>query len=313
MVSLDELEAFDLMCWITNGDEAARLSYCNQSTISRRCQQVIRMFDLPSKPHQGFSNLGMGRMLQLERHVHQVYRFQSNDRGRLRLHAPYWTSRWLAARLPDPLAPAWMANPPRDSEAIDDPLRLLDRRILDAVITEGPQRPADNDQRYRCFDLYASPLYLCLEPHADWATKPPSIAMAGMGSLVVMRPRPYLSNLSKECCLNLFDLLFPDAGDQAAAERKGAAYPGAGCMDGQGMTSPELGSHNASFMHAGSLLLSGYAVERDHCHDVNLQAKESLVVLQEWGQHARIEQLLTWLGRHYLGTIANQQLIKSLL
>lgn len=312
MVSLDELEAFDLMGWLANGDEAARLSYCNQSTISRRCQQVIRMFDLPSKPRQGFRNLGMGRMLQLERHVHQVYRFQSNDRGRLRLHAPYWTSRWLAARLPDPPAPAWMVNPPRDSEAIDDPLRLLDRRVLDAVITEGPQRPADDDQRYCCFDLYASPLYLCLDSCPDLASQGPSVAFAAKGCMAVMRPRPYLSKLSKTCCLSLFDALFPAAQDQVPSQA-GPIHQQARSLDSQGISWRQLGSLRASFMQAGSLQLSGYAVERDHCHDVNLQTKESLVVLQEWGQHARIDQLLTWLGRHYVGAIANQQLITSLV
>jgi hypothetical protein len=44
VVSLDELEAFDLMGWLANGDEAASLIYCNQSTISRRCQQVVKLF-----------------------------------------------------------------------------------------------------------------------------------------------------------------------------------------------------------------------------------------------------------------------------
>ena len=115
------------------------------------------------------------------------------------------------------------------------------RRILDAVITEGPQRQVEDDQRYRCFDLYVLPLCLCLDP-------------------------------------------FPD-----------------------------LASHRASFLQAGSLQLSGYAVERDSSHDGNLQAKECLVVLQEWGHYSLIEQLLTWLDLRYISTNVNQQLMTVLL
>jgi len=50
MVTPEELEALDLMCWLRNGDDAARLAYCNQSTISRRSQQALKVFNqLPSQ------------------------------------------------------------------------------------------------------------------------------------------------------------------------------------------------------------------------------------------------------------------------
>jgi len=43
MVTPEELEALDLMCWLRNGDAAARLAFCNQSTISRRSQQALQL------------------------------------------------------------------------------------------------------------------------------------------------------------------------------------------------------------------------------------------------------------------------------
>ena len=91
MVSPDELEALDLLCWLRNRDDAARLAYCNQSTISRRSQQAIKVFDLFSSHGQGpHPQAGSATLLRMEREVHQLFRLSGGNR--LRLHAPYWAS-----------------------------------------------------------------------------------------------------------------------------------------------------------------------------------------------------------------------------
>ena len=304
MFSLDELEAFDLMGWLANGDEAASLIYCNQSTISRRCQQVIKLFELPSKTGQGSREPASGRMLRLERQLHQLYRFQ--HRGRLRLHAPFWTSRLLQARFKDPFAPAWMVNPPREKQAIDEPLRLLDERIVDAVITEGPQRPADDDLRYCCIDLFQSPLYLCLEPQAGLEQQGCSETVPEMGHLATVQPRPYLSRISRQCSISLFDLLFPAspipgtrADARPQARRVNAPFG--------------PGSYTACFMSAGTLQLPDHVRLRSFCHNVERESIESLVVLRDLAFHPRIEELVAWLKSHYIRDLADQQMVSPLV
>ena len=75
MVTPEELEALDLMCWLRNGDDAARLAYCNQSMISRRCQQALKVFNLlPSHGQRCHAQAGPSTLLRMEREVHQLFR-----------------------------------------------------------------------------------------------------------------------------------------------------------------------------------------------------------------------------------------------
>lgn len=300
------------MAWLANGDEAARLAFCNQSTISRRCQQVAKTFALPCRSSpgsdpgadQGADEPGSDRLLQMERQIHQLYRFQ--DRGRLRLHVPYWAGRLLTPRSGEPSESPWIINPPRLRQGIDEPLRLLDQRIVDAVITEAPQRPADDDPRYHRIDLFQSPLYLCIQPQADWTHAGPVDPSAEIGYLATMQPRPYLSRVSRQCCFHLFAALFP-------------AHPRSGSPGGTQRSNPSAQEqaerplaplpYSATIMNAGTLQLGEHRQLRACCQALERESIESLVVRRDLASHPRVGQLVRWLKQVYIRDLADRQLV----
>ncbi len=72
----------------------------------------------------------------MERHVHQLYRFIKQ--ARLSLHTTHWTNRIIRATLLGP----WIVNPLQCIEGLIDSLDSLDSHLINALITEGIQRPA---------------------------------------------------------------------------------------------------------------------------------------------------------------------------
>ncbi len=46
MVSVEQLEALDLLLWDRSGNSASAHSLCNQSSISRRVRSALKAFDL---------------------------------------------------------------------------------------------------------------------------------------------------------------------------------------------------------------------------------------------------------------------------
>jgi len=98
---------------------------------------------------------GTSKLLTMERHLHQLYRFIKQ--ARLRLHS---TNRIIRAKLPEP----WIVNPLQCIESSFDSLDLLDSHLIDVLISEGIQRPADHDVRYSIFDLYQSSVQLFTAP-----------------------------------------------------------------------------------------------------------------------------------------------------
>ena len=106
---------------------------------------------------------GAAKLLTMERRIHQLYRFIKQ--ARLRLHTTHWTNRIIQAKLPEP----WIVNPLQCIESLIDSLDLLDSHLIDALITEGIQRPADHDVHDSIFDLYQSPVQLVTAPDSALA------------------------------------------------------------------------------------------------------------------------------------------------
>jgi len=284
MVSPEELEAFDLMCWLGNGQDAARLAFCNQSTISRRSQHVLKLFKLNSTQHQDCqSQLWSGTLLRMEREVHQLYRLAGGCP--LRLHAPYWASR----RLEGQLQAGWIVNPARQKEPVGAALRLLEDRVIDAMITETCQRPAGNNHNFVCFDLYEVDLITYAEVLAEkQAAKPlyseKNLSPGDIGALSHVKPQSFLSQESKECVVQLYDLLY--GVHQGADRRSSNPYE-----DSLPVTF-FMAHHTSAFEDFGRY--------RPIDYDCSFRARESLVVLRGMEESPKVLRLLETLSRSYL-------------
>ncbi len=166
MVSAEDLEFFNLFEWLGTGQRAAGLGHCNQSTIGRGVGRLRGVF---GGVGQSASRLGLAvssrQVLTMERSVHQLGRFLRQSR--LRLQATHWTNRLIQSSLPS----AWLVNPLPCIQPRLDGLERLDCHAIDAILTEGIQRPADDDPRYQCFDLYRSSVQPCPTPEPAGACK----------------------------------------------------------------------------------------------------------------------------------------------
>ncbi|MEB3165150.1 MAG: hypothetical protein VKO65_00600 [Cyanobacteriota bacterium] len=137
MLSLDKLEALDLVLWLSTTERAALLTGANQSTISRRSRAALERFDLTlQRDWAGWCLDGDTYLLSLERQVHQRARFRGH--APLRLQVPYWTQRTRRRGLPE----GWSENPAIDCAVCEDPVRLLRQRVIDACLLTPTQLPA---------------------------------------------------------------------------------------------------------------------------------------------------------------------------
>lgn len=161
MVTVEALEALDLVIWLGNGAQASVLTHCNQSTVSRRVKQTLATFNIKLHRRSGAWQVeGDLLLLRLERQLHQRSRLLG--RQALRLQAPYWSSDALCQNLP----PGWISNPFSSAGSAQHCLDLLDQRVVDACLATLPERPASNDTRFTCFDLFHSPIHLVTSPTA---------------------------------------------------------------------------------------------------------------------------------------------------
>jgi hypothetical protein len=169
MVTVETLEALDLLIWLGNGVEAGELAGCNQSTVSRRIRQAQACFEINLHRVAGAWQLvGDPILIGLERQLHQRNRFLG--RQALRLQAPFWSSDALLSDLPR----SWVRNPVNTTGSPHHALALLEQRTVDACLATLPERPARDDTRFACFDLFHSPIHLVTGPDASVSriTKP---------------------------------------------------------------------------------------------------------------------------------------------
>jgi hypothetical protein len=76
VVSTKSLSCFDLLVWLRTGQEAARRLATSQPSVSRRVNEVADTFALQLSKNAGEWQIeGDATLLNLERHVHQRYRW----------------------------------------------------------------------------------------------------------------------------------------------------------------------------------------------------------------------------------------------
>jgi hypothetical protein len=129
LVSVEQLEALDHLIWIGSGQAAARMLNRSQPTISRQAKDCANIFRVRiKKQERHWICEGNDYLLELERSVHQLGRFQGQrplraeinpwDRDLLRLtDVPYLKTGYCGE-----------ASPARA-------LELLKAKVIDAYIT----------------------------------------------------------------------------------------------------------------------------------------------------------------------------------
>ena len=154
VVSIEELACLDTLIWLRSGAVAAARLGVAQSTISRRVNHVARLLNLRFfKPNGEWETLGDQSILDLERLVHQRYRW---FHGRvLRIEAQYYSGPLFCDPIPDGWTPGNF-----DFMEIHTPLRLLRNGVIDAWIGCYPDVPDEDDSELACFHLTRLPSHL---------------------------------------------------------------------------------------------------------------------------------------------------------
>ena len=159
MVSLAQLEAFDGLLWVGNGQHAGRISALSQPTISRAAHHVAKSLGLTlQKIRSEWHVTGETHQLAQERQHHQMARLAGT--GSLRLEAGAISSRVLA----DPPLNSWILGRP---DAINQPrsLALLHQRVIDAwICTSAQDLPTDLGET-EVVELFRTPLQLVASPN----------------------------------------------------------------------------------------------------------------------------------------------------
>lgn len=161
MVLVDEftLEAFDHLIWLRSGTAAAAALNRSQSTISRQVRDTLEIFELSLQRRLGEQHLlGDTELLQLERHVQQLYRLRHGRR--LRLEAGYWWKGALAQAPP----PGWQCGT-LDHVGPLQPLNLLRERVIDGWVYADPDLPDDDPDLVVLRFTEAAPLLTATAGH----------------------------------------------------------------------------------------------------------------------------------------------------
>ena len=155
VVSVDQLNAFDLLVWLRTGERAADRLRCSQPTVSRSAKQVASVFGLDLRRVGGeWSFSGDSDLLNRLREVHQQSRWLRHQP--LRLEAQYCNGPLLL----DPCPEGWICGG-FDFLEIHTPLALLREGVIDAWLGVYPDVPQD-DPEFAVMHLSHQPTRLTL-------------------------------------------------------------------------------------------------------------------------------------------------------
>lgn len=144
MVTLEDLEAFDLQVWLGSCTLAAKALHCHPSSISRRCRTVTETFQLLTLKRSQYEgrNHEWHNLLLMQRRLHQHHRFLC--RQKLRLEASPNTI--------ESLAPGWWTPGPRQQKCRpyhqEEIKRLISESVIDAAIMNGRLIAREELSRY---------------------------------------------------------------------------------------------------------------------------------------------------------------------
>lgn len=154
VVSIDSLSCLDCLIWLRSGTAAAERLGLTQPTVSRNVSRVSEVFGIQLvKPNGEWELLGDSTLLNMERTVHQCYRWLRDLP--LRIEAQYYSGPLFC----EGLMSGWCAGS-FDFLEVHTPLRHLRDGVIDAWIGSYPDIPGDDDQEFACFHLTRLPTYL---------------------------------------------------------------------------------------------------------------------------------------------------------
>ena len=140
MVTIEQLEALDLLLWYRSGHLTAQQSLCDESSISRRLQSTLKAFGLKLRRDHEYTLNGDQRLLESQRYVHQLARFSGISKRPLRLEATHY----IAHQLRKPSIPGWLLGPCHH-RGYSTLLAMLKQRVIDAWISsdilDAPKGP----------------------------------------------------------------------------------------------------------------------------------------------------------------------------
>lgn len=130
MVTLDQLAALDLIYWTRSGAFASKIAYCDESSLSRRANHVLKTFGL-SLDRNGYLINGDQNLLNLQRAVHQHARCRGDQP--IRLDGTHLIRHVLL----EPGLPKGTILGPCDHVGFERIVQLLKDRVLDAWVTSN--------------------------------------------------------------------------------------------------------------------------------------------------------------------------------
>lgn len=261
MLSLESLASLDLCIWLRSGQAAGRHLALNQSSVSRKCGQALELFDLKLiKQDQEWSLQGDPTLLQLERRVHQLARWQ--NLAPLRLEATYWSGPLLATPEPE----GWMLGM-CDIVGVGLPLALMRQGVIDGWIASGPDWPDPDDPELVALPLCRYPVHLVVGPNHPLLNQGP-ITWDDVAAFPSLALPPGTYPLVEACLKQLGLWNAPVRMGRYRRER----------WEGQAEADLTIGYATVlSERVAGSLVRLPL--------DLPLDSGESLVVRREFGQH----------------------------
>ena len=154
VVSIDSLACLDYLIWLRSGSAAAGRLGLTQPTVSRNVSRVSEVFGIELvKPNGEWELVGDTTLLNLERSVHQRYRWFHGLP--LRIEAQYYSGPLFC----DSLLSGWHVGN-FDFLEVHTPLKHLREGVIDAWIGCYPDVPGDDDGDLMCFHLTRLPVHL---------------------------------------------------------------------------------------------------------------------------------------------------------
>ena len=155
MLPVETLAALDLTQWLGSEVKASERLCCHQSTVSRRVQAALQLFEAQLVRVDGELQLVVpDRLLAMQREVHQLARLLMD--GPLRLELDHWVGRDLLEGRPS----QWQLGR-SGGIGIRRPLQLLRQRVVDAwLASKLSDLPDPADPDFEVVELARVPLVL---------------------------------------------------------------------------------------------------------------------------------------------------------
>ena len=282
VVDVDSLAAFDCMVWLRTGDRAAERLACSQSTVSRATRRCQEAFDVKLvKRDAEWHVIGDACLLNAERHVHQLHRWESGRPLRLE------TQFWLRDSYSDALLRGWLKGN-LNYQDYSRPLQLLQERVIDAWICSTPDQPVD--EAITAIPLCTMPTLLLARSNHPLLRqdKPLTIEMARRFPMMPLPQRAFplfqaqLDRLGFHSDFTQLKSLADELGhDPCALEDLSLA-----------IASPLTQSLNGNDWRALPL-------------DLKIRKGEALILHRDFADHPRTQHLIHDIGRHLRTLSAN--------